>query len=122
MKKSSYGGLVVIFIICLLAICTGIVCGTLHLGEDFSKEVVPTSVSTPVHTISVIDENNFQAENITVSLYVPKPVVKKKVVKNNTNSSSNQTNSSIDTYNVSHSSSNKNNNYSHKSYKKNNSG
>ncbi|RAP44516.1 MAG: hypothetical protein BZ135_08310 [Methanosphaera sp. rholeuAM6] len=108
MKKSSYGGIVVIFIICVLAICCGTVAGSLHIGEDYSKELIPTSVSTPVDTISIIDEKDFQAKNITVKLYIPKPVVKKPVVKNDTNSTNQTTNKSSDNYNVSQKSKNKN--------------
>lgn len=75
MKRKSYGGIVVILFICILAFCCGTIGGMLHIGEDYSKEILPISVSTPVDTVSVIDEQDFTANNITVQLYIPKPVV-----------------------------------------------
>lgn len=85
MKKSSYGGIVVILFVSLLAFGCGAVCGMNHIGEDFSREVIPLSVSTPVDVVQVIDEKGFEAEDITIKLYIPKPVVK-------TNNSTNTTN------------------------------
>jgi hypothetical protein len=100
MKKSSYGGLTVIFIICILAYSLGAICGMCHVGEDFSKEIMPATLSTTTDTISVIDEKNFEAENISVKLYIPKPIVKT-TVKNNT---TNTTNSSFNKTNYNNSS------------------
>lgn len=96
MEKSSYGGIVVILFICIIGIGCGAVFGSLHVGEEFSKQIIPTSVSTPVDTVSVIDEKNFVAENISVKLYIPKPVVKTptNVTKNTTNSTNDTTDSS----------------------------
>ena len=92
MKKSSYGGIVVILIVSLLALGCGAVCGMNHIGEDFSRQVIPLSVSTPVDVVQAIDEKGFEAEDITIKLYIPKPVVKKNNTTNTTNNTSNTTN------------------------------
>jgi len=63
-----------------------------HIGEDFSRQVIPISVSTPIEVIHVIDEKNFEAEDITIKLYIPKPVVKTNSSNNTTNTTSNTTN------------------------------
>lgn len=94
MKQKSYGGIVVILFICILAFCCGAVGGMFHIGEEFSKEIMPISVSTPIDTVSTIDEQDFEAKNITVQLYVPKPVVQnttKTTTRNYTNTT-NKTN------------------------------
>lgn len=91
MKQNSYGGILVIFLISIFALGCGAFCGSHHIGEEFSREIIPTSLVTPVDVVKVIDEKNFKAENITLELYIPKPVTKKKVVTNNTTNSSNVT-------------------------------
>jgi hypothetical protein len=92
MKKSSYGGILVILIVSLLALGCGTICGMNHIGEDFSRQIIPLSVSTPVDVVQVIDENGFEAEDITIKLYIPKPVVQTKSNNNTTNTTSNTTN------------------------------
>ena len=87
MKQNSYGGIVVILFVSILALCCGAICGMNNIGEDFSRQIIPTSVSTPVDVIQVIDEKDFEAKDITIKLYIPKPVVKTNntTVTNNTN-------------------------------------
>lgn len=67
-----------------------------NIGEDFSRQIIPTSVSTPVDVIQVIDEKDFEAKDITIKLYIPKQVVKTNNTTTNntntTNTSSNYTN------------------------------
>ncbi|WP_461436331.1 hypothetical protein [Methanosphaera sp.] len=96
MKKSSYGGIVVILFVSILALCCGAICGMNNIGEDFSRQIIPTSVSTPIDIIQVIDEKDFEAKDITIKLYIPKPVVKTNNTTTNntntTNTSSNYTN------------------------------
>lgn len=87
MKQNSYGGILVILIISLFALGCGAFCGSHHIGEDFSKQVLPASLVTPADVIGVIDEKGFEADNITIELYIPKPVTKKNTVTNTTNSS-----------------------------------
>ena len=67
MKKKSYGGLVVILFISILAFGCGALCGMCHIGEEFSQEIVPFSVSTPVDTVSVINEKDFTPTNISIN-------------------------------------------------------
>ncbi|HII08167.1 MAG TPA: hypothetical protein HA355_01090 [Methanosphaera sp.] len=87
MKQNSYGGILVILLISLCALGCGAFCGSYHIGEEFSKQVLPSSMVTPVDVIGVIDEKGFEAANITIELYIPKPVTKTKTVTNTTNSS-----------------------------------
>ena len=94
MKKKSYGGLVVILFISILAFGCGALCGMCHIGEEFSQELVPFSVSTPVDTVSVINENDFTPTNISINLTIPKTVVYTTPSKNYTNYTKNTTNSS----------------------------
>lgn len=104
MKQDSYGGILVILLVSLAALCCGAFCGSHHIGEDFSKQVIPLSLSTPVDVVHVIDEKGFEAENITISLYIPKPVIKK--------NTSNVTNSSNVTINLTNSTKYDSTNYS----------
>ena len=92
MKKSSYGGILVILFVSILALCCGVVCGMNHIGEDFSREIIPISLSTPVDVVQVIDEKGFEAEDITLKLYIPKPVIKTNISNNTTSTTSNTTN------------------------------
>ena len=96
MKKSSYGGIVVILFVSIFALCCGAFCGMNHIGEDLSKEIIPISVSTPVDIVQAIDEKDFEAENITIKLYIPKPVKKT----NNTTNTTNSTNTTSNTTNI----------------------
>lgn len=63
-----------------------------NIGEDFSKQIIPTSVIMPVDTISVIDENNFAPDNITLKLSIPKKTVN---TINTSNISKNYTNTTV---------------------------
>ncbi len=97
MKQNSYGGILVILLVSLSALGCGAFMGSHHIGEDLSKQVIPTSLITPVDVVKVIDEDGFEAANITIKLYIPKPVTKK-------NNTSNTTNSSNVTINITNSS------------------
>lgn len=103
MKKKSYGGLLIVLIVCLLAFAFGAVAGMAHIGEDFCKEIIPTSLTRSSDVVQKIDEKSFQPENITVKFQTQTKV--KQVAKNNTNQSY---------YNYSNNSNN--NNYSRNSY------
>lgn len=97
MKKKSYGGLVVILFISILAFGCGALCGMYNVGEEFSQELVPFSVSAPVNTVSVINEKDFTPTNISINLTIPKTVVyttPSKNYTNYTNYTKNTTNSS----------------------------
>lgn len=85
MKKKSYGGLLVVLFVCILAFGFGAVFGTAHIGEDLSKEILPTSLTRSSDIVQVIDEKSFEPENITVKFQTQTQV--KKVTKNYTNTS-----------------------------------
>lgn len=57
-----------------------------------SREIIPISLSTPVDVVQVIDEKGFEAEDITLKLYIPKPVIKTNISNNTTSTTSNTTN------------------------------
>lgn len=91
MKQKSYGSLLVVFIVCIVAFGFGAVFGSAHIGEDFSKSILPTSLTRSSDIVQVIDEKSFEPENITVKFQTQTKV--KQVTRNYTNAS-NYTNSS----------------------------
>ncbi|RAP51524.1 MAG: hypothetical protein BZ138_04955 [Methanosphaera sp. rholeuAM270] len=83
MKQNTLGGLVVILFVCTIAFVSAAVFGMAHVGEDFSKEILPTSLTRSSDILQVIDEKSFEPSNITVK-YQTKTTVKS-VDKNTTN-------------------------------------
>lgn len=69
MKKNPIGGLLVVLAVCILALTCGIVGGTQHLGQDVSKQILPTSLTSSPDTVSKIDESTFNATLINAQLY-----------------------------------------------------
>ncbi len=93
----------VVLIFTLMAMSFGTACGTTHIGENISKEIIPTSLTESKEKISVIDENYFEVKNITLK---NKTIKDEKENKNNTfeniiydNSTENNTNITNNTTN-----------------------
>lgn len=91
MKEKSYGGLLVVFFVCILALGSGIGLGVAHVGEDLSKEILPTSLTRSSDIVQKIDEKSFEPDNITVKFQTQTKV--KKITNNTT---SNYTSNSSD--------------------------
>lgn len=66
MKDSVKGGFVVVLMVTILALGCGIVFGMNHVGEDVSRAILPTSLTESSHTINVINEESFTANNISI--------------------------------------------------------
>ncbi len=99
MKQNTLGGLVVILFVCILAFSFGAICGTAHIGEEVSKEILPTSLTRSSDIIQVIDEKSFQPSNITVKFQTEttvKPVTKNTTYKNSSNTSSSNSSKKTD--------------------------
>lgn len=100
MKKNPIGGLLVVLAVCILALCCGIVGGTQHIGQDVSKQILSTSLTSSPDTVSKIDESSFNATKINTQSYTTTTKVSttptKTYTKKNytTNSSSTKKNSS----------------------------
>lgn len=69
MKKNPIGGLLVVLAVCILALCCGIVGGTQHIGQDVSKQILSTSLTSSPDTVSKIDESSFNATKINTQSY-----------------------------------------------------
>lgn len=76
MKRKSYGGLVVILLVSIIAFGFGAVFGAAHIGEEFSKEILPTSLTTSSDIVQVIDEKSFEPANITIKFQTQTTVKK----------------------------------------------
>lgn len=99
MKQNTLGGLVVIFFVCILAFSCGAICGTAHIGEEISKEILPTSLTRSSDILQVIDEKSFEPSNITVKFQTEttvKPVTKNTTYKNSSNTSSSNSSKKYD--------------------------
>lgn len=66
MKDSVKGGFVVVLMVTILALGCGIVFGMNHVGEDVSRAILPTSLTESSHTINIINEESFTANNISI--------------------------------------------------------
>lgn len=93
MNQNTLGGLLVILFICIIAFGCGALFGMAHVGEEFSKEIIPTSLTRSSDVVQVIDEGSFEPENITVKFQTQTKV---KPVNKTTNNTINKTNITLD--------------------------
>lgn len=108
MKQNLLGGFVVVLLVSFLALGCGVVCGINHVGENYCKQILPTSLTSPLDTINCIHEDNFVANNITVQLNIPKTIVSTTPKTNYTNNSNNTTTNNTYTGNHTYNSTNSN--------------
>lgn len=118
MKKNPIGGLLVVLAVCILALCCGIVGGTQHIGQDVSKQILSTSLTSSPDTVSKIDESSFNATKINTQSYTTttkkvsttptKTYTKKNYTTNSSSTKKNSSSSSSSTKKKQSSSSSKN--------------
>lgn len=94
MPDENMGGLVVVITIAVLALILGCTAGSLHIGQQTSQQVLPTSLLSSEDQIKPVTENNETMKEITVK--VP---VKRDYTYNKTRNYTNYTNYTNNTKN-----------------------
>lgn len=87
MKEKSTGGIIVVLFVSIIALGCGAFCGMNDIGEDFSKDILPTSLTSTSEYISPINESTFVPATIDYQKFIPKEnkVVQTNKTDNNTN-------------------------------------
>lgn len=87
MKEKSTGGIMVVLFVSIIALSCGALCGMNDIGEDFSKDILPTSLTSTSEHISPINESTFVPATIDSQKFYPKEnkVVQTNKTDNNTN-------------------------------------
>lgn len=80
MKEKSTGGIIVVLFVSIIALGCGAFCGMNDIGEDFSKDILPTSLTSTSEYISPINESTFVPATIDSQKFYPK---ENKVVQTN---------------------------------------
>lgn len=112
MVDNPKAAVMIIAVVSVLAFAVGCVVGSFHVGQDYSEQLIPTSLTSSDDMIKPIKETNTTMYN--VSIKQPQPQKKaptnytKKNTTNNTTSNSSSVNSS--TYNKIPNRTQKNNN------------
>lgn len=104
MMKDPKASIMVILVISILSFSLAAVCGSFHIGEELSQQIIPVSVTSSDDMIKPIKENNFTPTKISII----QPTTTKNTTKNYTRNYTNNT-----TRNTSSNTSN--NNYNNKS-------
>jgi len=102
--KDPKASIMVILVISILSFSLAAVCGSFHIGEELSQQIIPVSVTSSDDMIKPIKENNFTPTKISII----QPTTTKNTTKNYTRNYTNNT-----TRNTSSNTSN--NNYNNKS-------
>lgn len=72
MKKKSTGGIIVVLFVSIIALSCGAFCGMNDIGEEFSKDILPTSLTSTSEYISPINESTFVPATIDSQKFIPK--------------------------------------------------
>lgn len=72
MPDENMGGLMVVITIAVLALILGCVAGSLHVGQQTSQQIIPTSLLSSEDQIKPVTENNETMKEITVKVPVKK--------------------------------------------------
>ena len=87
MMKDPKASIMVILVISILSFSLAAVCGSFHLGEDLSQQIIPVSVTSSDDMIKPIKENNFTPTKISII----QPTTPKNTTKNYTKNYTNNT-------------------------------
>lgn len=108
--------IMIIFVVSILSFAIACACGSLHIGEDLSEQILPTSITSSDDMIKPIKENNFTAT--TISIVQPQQTTTttnytrnytRNTTNNTTNTSSNGSNSNYSRSNNTYRTSSSNN-------------
>lgn len=112
MVDNPKAAILIIAVVSVLAFAVGCVMGSFHVGQEFSEELIPTSLTSSDDMIKPIKETNTTMYNVSIKQPQQKKTVTNYTKKNTTNSSNSSNNSS----------SNRDNNYQNVSNLDNNGG
>ena len=87
MMKDPKASIMVILVISILSFSLAAVCGSFHIGEDLSQQIIPVSVTSSDDMIKPIKENNFTPTKISII----QPTTPKNTTKNYTKNYTNNT-------------------------------
>ena len=107
MVDNPKAAIMVIAVVSVLAFAVGCVVGSFHVGQEYSEQLIPTSLTSSDDMIKPIKETNTTMYNVSIK----QPQQQKKVTTNYTKK--NTTNNT--TSNSSNDSSNRRSNYKHNS-------
>ena len=85
--KDPKASIMVILVISILSFSLAAVCGSFHIGEDLSQQIIPVSVTSSDDMIKPIKENNFTPTKISII----QPTTPKNTTKNYTKNYTNNT-------------------------------
>lgn len=93
MFKDPKAAIMIIAVVSLISFSIACACGSLHIAEDLSEQIIPTSITSSDDQIKPIKENNFTPAKVSITQPTTKKNTTKNYTKNNTNdTSSNNTN------------------------------
>ena len=72
MNEKSTGGIIVVLFVSIIALGCGAFCGMNDIGEDFSKDILPTSLTSTSEYITPINESIFVPATIDSQKFIPK--------------------------------------------------
>ena len=87
MMKDPKASIMVILVISILSFSLAAVCGSFHIGEELSQQIIPVSVTSSDDMIKPIKENNFTPTKISII----QPTTTKNTTKNYTRNYTNNT-------------------------------
>ena len=94
MVDNPKAAILIIAVVSVLAFAVGCVMGSFHVGQEFSEELIPTSLTSSDDMIKPIKETNTTMYNVSIKQPQQKKTVTNYTKKNTTNSSNSSNNSS----------------------------
>lgn len=85
--KDPKASIMVILVISILSFSLAAVCGSFHIGEELSQQIIPVSITSSDDMIKPIKENNFTPTKISII----QPTTTKNTTKNYTRNYTNNT-------------------------------
>lgn len=96
MVDNPKAAIMIIAVVSVLAFAVGCVVGSFHVGQEYSEQLIPTSLTSSDDVIKPIKETNTTMYNVSIKQPQPKKTVTKNYTQKNTTNSSNSSNN---TYN-----------------------
>jgi K+-transporting ATPase c subunit len=96
MVDNPKAAILIIAVVSVLAFAVGCVMGSFHVGQEFSEELIPTSLTSSDDMIKPIKETNTTMYNVSIKQPQQKKTVTNYTKKNTTNSSNSSNSNSTD--------------------------
>lgn len=94
MVDNPKAAVMIIAVVSVLAFAVGCVVGSFHVGQDYSEQLIPTSLTSSDDMIKPIKETNTTMYNVSIKQPQPQKKAPTNYTKKNTTNSSNSSNSS----------------------------